>query len=351
MIRIGARAARILDFLLAHRDLGHGARQDAARAPQIDLEGERVARRTALEHPAQRCVRDQAAVPVVLALDLDRRKGRRQGAARHHVLGADAVGGVVEIDEVSGRHVDRTDAEARLAGVDPIEIDQPLEGRLQRRRIVVAGRLRRARLRQPWPGQARREEAGGAADLGQCGAELPGDGARDVAARSTEVGGQRGGRERRQTGAARRRRGNAPSRQARPLGRQDVGGAVAHPPPARRRADAVPEAPELVDPGLGRVAGDQRRVDRADRDPGDPIGVQLRLGKRLIGAGLVGAERAATLQHQRDRLEGRPAGDLMGLANRFGRAMLVCGHADRLLDASHRPSPRREMTTPSTWRW
>ena len=46
-------------------------------------------------------------------------------------------------------------------------------------------------------------------------------------------------------------------------------------------------------------------VDGADRDAGDPVGMQVRLGERLIDAGLVGAERAATLQQQHGLLETR----------------------------------------------
>ncbi len=68
-------------------DLDHVARQLAARAPQIDLEGERVLARPAVEHPLQRRVGDDAAVPVVVAVDLDGGEARRQGAARHDVLG------------------------------------------------------------------------------------------------------------------------------------------------------------------------------------------------------------------------------------------------------------------------
>ena len=52
------------------------------------------------------------------------------------------VGGVVEIDEVAGADVDGADAEAHLAGVDAVEIDQALQRRLERRGVVEARRLR-----------------------------------------------------------------------------------------------------------------------------------------------------------------------------------------------------------------
>ena len=50
-----------------------------------------------------------------------------------------------------------------------------------------------------------------------------------------------------------------------------------------------------------------RGVDRADRDAGDPVGMEIGLGQRLVDAGLVGAERAAALQHQGDAFEGKTA--------------------------------------------
>src|ERR1700728_199237 len=72
-----ARAARVLNLLLPRHHLGHGARHPPAPAPQVDLEGECVTPRLALEHPLQRGIRHQAAVPVELALDLDRGEARR----------------------------------------------------------------------------------------------------------------------------------------------------------------------------------------------------------------------------------------------------------------------------------
>ncbi len=54
------------------------------------------------------------------------------------------------------------------------------------------------------------------------------------------------------------------------------------------------------------VAGDDRGVDGADRNSGDPIGLEIMVAQRLIGAGLVGTKRAAALQDQDVlRLRGR----------------------------------------------
>src|SRR5260221_13403204 len=41
-VGVGPRAARILDLLLAGSYLGHRAREGGARAPEIDLEGQRL---------------------------------------------------------------------------------------------------------------------------------------------------------------------------------------------------------------------------------------------------------------------------------------------------------------------
>ena len=116
----------------------------AARAPEVDLEGERVLPRAVVDDPLQRRVRDEAAVPIIFAFDLDGREAGRQRAARHHVLGADRVRRVVEIDEVAGANVDRADAEAHFAGIDPVEVDEPFERRLEELGLVEARRLERA---------------------------------------------------------------------------------------------------------------------------------------------------------------------------------------------------------------
>ena len=49
-----------------------------------------------------------------------------------------------------------------------------------------------------------------------------------------------------------------------------------------------------------RIAGNDRRIDRADRHPAHPIRLDACFVQRLIDTGLIGAERAAALQHQRD---------------------------------------------------
>src|SRR5262245_18436409 len=70
-------------------------------------------------------------------------------------------------------------------------------------------------------------------------------------------------------------------------------------------ADGFPEFPQFLDALLRRISSDQSRVHRADRNAGDPIGMQVCLGERLIDPGLVGAERAATLQQEGNSFERR----------------------------------------------
>ncbi len=67
-----------------------------------------------------------------------------------------------------------------------------------------------------------------------------------------------------------------------------------------RLGDPLPEGLQLLQPAARRIAGDDRRVDRADRDAGHPVRLDAGFVQRLVDAGLIGAERAAALQHQRD---------------------------------------------------
>src|SRR5262245_14660265 len=72
-----------------------------------------------------------------------------------------------------------------------------------------------------------------------------------------------------------------------------------------RNRDRLPKFAQRVDPLLRRIAGDDRRIDGADRNSCNPIGMQIVLCQRLINTGLISAERAAALKQQRDLFEGR----------------------------------------------
>src|SRR5579871_776363 len=76
LVGVAACATRELNLLLTTHDLGEVVREGAAGAPDIDLEGEGVLLRLALEHPLQRRVGDESAIPVELAIDFDRREAR-----------------------------------------------------------------------------------------------------------------------------------------------------------------------------------------------------------------------------------------------------------------------------------
>src|SRR5262249_37716037 len=93
----GTGSARILDLLLPRCHFGEAARHLARGTPEIDLENERV-RRPLRHDPLKRRIRHQAAIPVVLAFDLDRGKARRQRATCHYMLWRDPLTLRVEID-------------------------------------------------------------------------------------------------------------------------------------------------------------------------------------------------------------------------------------------------------------
>ena len=64
--------------------------------------------------------------------------------------------------------------------------------------------------------------------------------------------------------------------------------------------DAAPEILQTLDACVRIVTRDDAGVDRADRCADHPVGLDVSLVKRLIDACLIGAERAAALEHQHD---------------------------------------------------
>ncbi len=67
--------------------------------------------------------------------------------------------------------------------------------------------------------------------------------------------------------------------------------------------DLPPEGPQLLNPFGRLVSGDDRGVDGANGDAGNPIWMNVGLRKGFVDAGLVGSERTAALQHQRNAFE------------------------------------------------
>jgi hypothetical protein len=90
----------------------------------------------------QRRVRDDAAVPIELAVDSAAGKPGGSEPLAMTCSRPDLGFIVVEVDEVAGLDVGGADAEAHFLGIDPVEIDQPFEQRIERRDVVV-GEVRR----------------------------------------------------------------------------------------------------------------------------------------------------------------------------------------------------------------
>src|SRR5208283_3972086 len=122
--------------------------------------GQRILPWLGRKHPLQRRVGNEAAVPIMLALDFGGGKAGRQGAARYDMFHADIMRGVVEMDEVAGFHIHRADTETCDAGIDEVEIHQAFEGSFQWSDIVIAQgnnifRYERHGRRKPWLKEAR----------------------------------------------------------------------------------------------------------------------------------------------------------------------------------------------------
>src|SRR5882757_713048 len=92
----------------------------------------------------------------------------------------------------------------------------------------------------------------------------------------------------------------------------------------RRGGNELPEFAQLLETRFRWIAGNESRIDRADRDARDPIRIEMRLGQRLVNSRLIGAEGAAALKQQRDAVERRPGLHLVRLSPR--RFRLVCRH-------------------------
>src|SRR5450756_2118004 len=106
LVGIHPGAAGKADVLFALGGFQQGDRQQPAGAEQIDLEDQQVIGDLGVQHIVERGVGGDAAVPVMLAFDLDRRKARRQGAGGHDVLRPDLLAlllefEIVEISEVT----------------------------------------------------------------------------------------------------------------------------------------------------------------------------------------------------------------------------------------------------------
>src|SRR5579871_3187851 len=185
------------------------------------------------------------------------------------MLGSDDMRLIVEVDEIAGSNVHGPHAEAHLARIDAVEVDQTFEGRAQACRVVETGGLERSRRMPPGHWHSRLKEAG-------CTDHESGRRAELIEPTATEL----------------------PSHPGHGLELCDL-------IERRRRSNALPKFPQPRNSLFRGVARDEGGVDGADGDSGNPVRVQLRFAERFVDARLVSAQRAAALQQQCDALEGQ----------------------------------------------
>ena len=115
------QAAVERDLVQAVQDFGGAGRDDFATR-RVDLHKQEVVCRAFGDERQQRRVAEVAAVPVGLAVDLDRPKQQRQAGRRHHRVGRQL--GLPEFLQPTGAHVGGGDEQTHLvAGAHPFEID------------------------------------------------------------------------------------------------------------------------------------------------------------------------------------------------------------------------------------
>ena len=185
--------------------------------------------------------------------------------------------------------------EARHPAVQQVEIDQLFQGAGELARIIVAERGGRTGGLEPGKEKPGLEESGLPQHRGHEGARMVAQHAEHVAVR--RVG------------------------------------------PDLAARDQLPELPQPVQPVFRLVAGDDRGVDGADRHPGEPGRLAAGLGERVINPGLIGAQRAAALQHQSDAIVA--AGESRGTLTGPRRDLAQTVH--ERLAPSFRPEDRQNL--------
>lgn len=146
------------DLFDTGQHLLHPRRGWSFGAEEIDHHAEGIEPGSVVEHGVDGRVAHHAAIPVQLAVDLHRRERRGQGQAGQDVLHTDGFAGVVEIADLAGADVHGAETESGLAGVDAIEVDEPVERPVDRKAVVVAERAVRTGRRQPGAHQPGSEE-------------------------------------------------------------------------------------------------------------------------------------------------------------------------------------------------
>src|ERR1700722_3713254 len=105
-----ARTAGVANIFIALGDLSEIGRYAAVRREDVDLKDQAAAPRIIVHHVREWRVGEQSSVPILFAIDLDRRKAGRYCPTRHNMLGTNCNFLAIEIVEVAGPYVDRADA-------------------------------------------------------------------------------------------------------------------------------------------------------------------------------------------------------------------------------------------------
>src|SRR5258708_39192419 len=106
-------STRILNVLVPMKDLPDRSRFWTDRIPHMRGKDQRVPARVVVKHDFGRSVRENAAVPVELAIDTDSRKGRRQSARSKNMPYRNVRRPAVEIAHLAGAHMSGPDREPR----------------------------------------------------------------------------------------------------------------------------------------------------------------------------------------------------------------------------------------------
>ena len=284
------RPAGEADFLFARHHVHDRARAfGGGGGEQVDLEYQHFAA-LLLEEVSQRRVRHEPAIPIMAAVDLDWRKARRQRARGHDVARIDRLALGIEEAEIATVDIDRADRQPHRPLVDHVPVDQPIERGDQRRGVIIAQRGGAPRGRKGRRQHPRAEEA---------------------------------------------RHPRQRDKPCRPFVEEFAFALIAKDREARQRARyRRPEIAQRAYAFLGRIAGDQRGIDRPDRNSGDPVDLDPAFGQRFGDARLIASQRAPALEHQRHRFGQRHGA---GVARR----VVGCGfgHAPRCLVQRSNPTP------------
>src|SRR3546814_3421352 len=97
-----------------------------------------------IQNVLERRVGNKAAVPVMFAIDFDRRQSGWKRARRHDMIDGDPPLTAVEIDEIASADIDSAGAVSDRPFVQQVEVDEARQRLAQRPGIIKAERLRSA---------------------------------------------------------------------------------------------------------------------------------------------------------------------------------------------------------------